>query len=389
MAKTTNDFELAEESGGGKLFNTGDDKIQVLQLQGSWHEMGQQYGAFAQGKLQPLWDSQVQPVLDKKWMSEEDALDLFGHRVYATASQRIKDLYRGVADGLGWPVEKVVLLDQSAQMGMFQGKLHAFAGCSSLCSWGDATKDGNTYTGRNMDWGKAFLEFPVFYTVYNPTDGSNGIANLNWAGWLWAMSAVNDKGVYADIHDGTSMGGLVVSLDRPSFPAAVLDYLAECDTSEALGMRFNAAKTDVCFIWTVADKSGNCFSYESTLFDNRRRNAEGSNLAVVNSFLNPDWGFYTRDTVSNSLTRYKNLMARAAEAHGQIDADKTMDIFDLPLFNEDGTFKKNGGATKPTQLDADLTDHQIVTNLGTLDTWVKIPLQTEWRHVDLKALFTA
>jgi hypothetical protein len=185
------------------------------------------------------------------------------------------------------------------------------------------------------------------------------------------------------------MGGLVVSLDRPSFPAAVLDYLAECDTSEALSMRFNAAKTDVCFIWTVADKSGNCFSYETTLFDNRRRNPEGSNLAVVNSFLNPDWGFYTRDTVSNSLTRYKNLMARAAEARGQIDADKTMDIFDLPLFNEDGTFKKNGGATKPTQLDADLTDHQIVTNLSTLDTWVKIPLQTEWRHVDLKALFTS
>ena len=41
---TTNELKLIKESGSGKMFNSGDDVIQVLQLQGSWREMGQQYG---------------------------------------------------------------------------------------------------------------------------------------------------------------------------------------------------------------------------------------------------------------------------------------------------------------------------------------------------------
>jgi len=42
---TTTGLNLIKESGSGKMFDTGDDKIRVLQLQGSWFEMGQQYGS--------------------------------------------------------------------------------------------------------------------------------------------------------------------------------------------------------------------------------------------------------------------------------------------------------------------------------------------------------
>ncbi len=52
------------------------------------------------------------------------------------------------------------------------------------------------------------------------------------------------------------------------------------------------------------------------------------------------------------------------------------------------TFRNDGGVTKPTKQDADVTDHQIVTSPSDLEVWIKIPLQTEWRHVDLKKLFT-
>jgi len=44
-ADTTDELKLVNEVSGGKMFNTGDDTIQVLQLKGSWFEMGQQYGA--------------------------------------------------------------------------------------------------------------------------------------------------------------------------------------------------------------------------------------------------------------------------------------------------------------------------------------------------------
>jgi hypothetical protein len=111
-------------------------------------------------------------------------------------------------------------------------------------------------------------------------------------------------------------------------------------------------------------------------------------FVTVNTHLNPDWGLQARETLSNSLRRFKNLTDRGNEAAGQIDAAKLREIFDLRLFNEDGTFKENGGATKPSLQDADLTNYTMVSDLSTLEVWLNIPpLKSGWRHVDLRPLF--
>jgi hypothetical protein len=368
---TTDELNFVAESGAGQLYDTGDDSIYVCRLSGDWYEMGRQYGTFANDKVQPLWDLSVKPTLDKGWMTEADALATFGTRVFEASSTRRQAFYRGVAEGLGWPVDKTVLLDQSAIMGFYQSKLHSFSGCTSLSAWGEAAKDGHVITGRNLDWGEPFCEFPLFFAVYRPTDGSNAVANINWAGWSWAESILNDKGVYTDMHDGTSMGGQVVSVERSSLANSMFDWMLDSASARAIGYRFNSTRTDVPFIWGIAD-------------------ASGSTLCVCNSFMNPDWGLHKRDTVSHSLERYKNLSDRAAESLGEFDAAKMMEIFDLRLFNEDGTFKKDGGATKPTKQDADLTNYQIVTDLNEQQVWLKIPQagKGDWRHVDLKAMFT-
>src|SRR5210317_1577409 len=95
---TSNELKLIKKSGAGKMFNTGDDVIQVLQLQGSWREMGRQYGAFAKDGMQHLWDAIVQPYLDKGWTTLTDAEQLFGRRTFDTSSHRMKEMIRGIAD---------------------------------------------------------------------------------------------------------------------------------------------------------------------------------------------------------------------------------------------------------------------------------------------------
>jgi len=45
------------------MFNTGDDVIQVLQLQGSWFEMGQQYGTLTTKGMQQVWNTIIQPQI--------------------------------------------------------------------------------------------------------------------------------------------------------------------------------------------------------------------------------------------------------------------------------------------------------------------------------------
>jgi hypothetical protein len=385
----TNELSQIKESGKGKMFNTGDDVIQVLQLQGSWFEMGQQYGTFARDGMQQVWDATVQPYIDKEWITLSDAQALFGRRTFDASSLRMKELCRGIADSTGWSTDKVSLLNQSVMMSIYQAKLHSFAGCSSIYAWGDATPHGGMITARNLDWSDSFLPFPLYLTVWNPTDGSNALANLMWPGMLFVASAVNNKGMYADLHDGTSMGGNIVYIERASFVNAVFDMMAECDHAEAVSTRMNSQRNDVSWIWGVADSTPHAFSFECPNWDNRRRNPEGDTLTVVNTYMNADWGIHKRETLSNSLKRFDNLNARLAESHGKIDANKAMDIFDILMFNDDGTFKENGGATKPVLFDADITVHQIVTDLTELKVWLKIPQKTDWRQVDLGELFTS
>ncbi|GAL15660.1 hypothetical protein JCM19233_6682 [Vibrio astriarenae] len=63
-------------------------------------------------------------------------------------------------------------------------------------------------------------------------------------------------------------------------------------------------------------------------------------------------------------------------------------IFDLPLYNEDGTFKENGGVTKPTNQDVDLTNYQVVTDLKEMNFSIKLPaLGENWVTVDLNKMF--
>ena len=78
---TTSTLNLKAESGNGKFYDTGDDKICVLQLKGGWQEMGQQYGTLAKKDMEAMWDLTVQPFLDKKWITEKEALQLWGKRV--------------------------------------------------------------------------------------------------------------------------------------------------------------------------------------------------------------------------------------------------------------------------------------------------------------------
>lgn len=128
----------------------------------------------------------------------------------------------------------------------------------------------------------------------------------------------------------------------------------------------------------------------SSLGGNRLRAADGDCLAVVNTFLCPDWGLGQRETVSNSLRRLANMTARLAENKGKIDAGVTRKLMDLRLFNEDGSFAENGGCTKPTKQDADLTTHQMVTDVENRAVWLKVPVPAhfaDWTEIDLNALW--
>jgi hypothetical protein len=204
------------------------------------------------------------------------------------------------------------------------------------------------------------------------------------------FSALNEQGVYLDVHDGSSMGGSVVYEERPSILNSLADMMAEVSSLAALVKRLNGVNNSASLILSLADETAGGSMECSSLAGNRFRRSEGESLVVVNTFLEPDWGLGRRETVSNSLHRFDNMTARLAENEGRINAEVTRDLMDLPLFDADGKFMVNGGCTKPTKVDVDSTVYQVVTDVKRRQIWLKVPAPSafaDWTHVDLTELW--
>ena len=384
---TTSTFRLKAKSGNGKLYEVNSFLIPVLT--GSSREMGTQYGALMRDEMQKAWDLLIAPGLDSGAMSKHDA-EFVSDRAYTTCSTRTRTWYEGVAEGSGWSVTNVCLLDHIMEYGIYQSKIHSFAGCTTIFSWGEHSSDGNMYIGRNQDWNETFCKFAQVLTVRRPTDGSYKMATMGWPGMYCALTAVNEHGAYIDVHDGTSMGGSVVAEIRPSILNLLTDIISEAASKDAIVARLNGVNISTSLILSVGDETSAASVECSSLAGNRLRPAEGESYVVVNSFLDDSWGLGKRETVSNSLRRFRNMTDRLAENVGKVDAQVTRDLMDLSLFNEDGSFAENGGSTKPTKQDADLTNYQMVTDVSARKIWIKIPVPNyfaDWTEVDLKELW--
>lgn len=274
--------------------------------------------------------------------------------------------------------------------GMYESKLHSFSGCTSGLSWGKDSIDGNMYTARNMDWAESFLPLPVTLLVKKPKGGDLKSATVSWPGMVAAFTSFNEKGVYFDLHDETSMGGQVIAVNRTSTLNVLVDLLSESNSLDSLLAKINSNLATVSHIMTVADEKRAASVERSSLGGNRYRTEQGDSIAVVNTFLSPDWGIGVRETLSHSLQRYKNIEYHLDKHKGKVDDQVLRDIFDLRLFNEDGTLKKNGGPTKPTCQDVDLTNYQAVCDIKKRKIWMKIPVPgyfIDWTEVDVEELW--
>ena len=149
---TDSTMKQVEAEGEGKMFLLDEtSRTYVVQLSGSWHELVRQYGVFCKRtKATDQLNATLVAEMKKKLPKDTIEID-FCQSKFDAASLRYRQLMTGVAAGLECPLLDALTADMSGAMGIYQGKLHAFAGCTTLTAWGEATGAG-TVTGRNMDW---------------------------------------------------------------------------------------------------------------------------------------------------------------------------------------------------------------------------------------------
>jgi hypothetical protein len=384
-------MKLISTHGAGELYEK--NKFLIPVLRGSQFEMGEQYGTMMLEPMETAYNVLVTPAI-KKGALDDTSIGKWTERIYTTASLRYRQFYDGVVKGTGWPLEKVAMLDNLMEFSIFEAKtMDSFAGCTTIMSWGESSIDGNMYIGRNQDWSESFVQFPQVLTVRIPNDGSIKYACMGWPGILFPLTAVNEHGCYMDIHDGTSMGGSVVALERIPLTSLLSDLMAESASLKAMTHRITTYIPSTSIILSLADENGAESIECSALAGTRLRKATSDALVVVNTFLSDAWDIGPRDSATKSYSvRYPNMQRHLENNRGKIDLQKTLDLMDLKMYAADDSVLPwpEGGCTKPINQDEDVTVYQVTTNLKQRKMWLKVPVPSafaDWTEIDLNEIW--
>lgn len=248
--------------------------------------------------------------------------------------------------------------------------------CSTAMAW-DSYTDGKMVIGRNYDYSDIFSQLyeDVAVTIYHPSDGALTTATIGYTGEIYAVNAINEKGIFLELNNGRP--SIDMKPDNRVTGTTELFYLMfEADELDDMEWFFNTTNCSSSYIINVAD-SEKALSYEWCPIGVKHGEdaLEEGLLVSTNYYLNPDWEFpIPSDEASwQGITRRNNLISLCEENKGKIDENCMMDIIETSV--------DDGGAM------SDLTVFQLVVIPGTFTIWVRVvdSPNAEWTQIDLSA----
>ena len=353
---------------GGLLHQIG--YLKVLELHGSYREMGRQYGFLLRDDLNQIYNN-MSHDFGKSGAPSRDHLLAFGNRSFQLYPQRYKETILGMAETSGLGLDDLLIIN------CLQIYLISAQGCSALAAWGNYTPNGSLVFGRNYDWSDRMRQY-IVVVVFNPDDGSIPVADVHYAGSIYLNTGMNQRGIFLETNGDTSES--IFTIDTVTTPILLLTFLEDSASLKEIDGRIRSARpSDGCII-NVADKR-EARSYEWTPFDLKRGPLDKDDLLVsTNHFQNPEWGFESpvpgiNDPI-HTEERRRNLISLAEIHKGNLTPDVMMDIMSRPM--------TKGG---PLQTKVLPTSYQVVAVPEDLKIWVRIPGVQDWTEVDLNHLF--
>jgi len=346
----------------GKLYRI--DKLLIVQLSGSYREMGRQEGYLLNQQIHDYYNcSVINYFIQEKNMSHErlalDSMDRFNHY-----PKRFREILLGISETSGLSLENLTILSRVP---------YITAGCSAVFAWKDYSRDGSTVAGRNLDFYSTTNDF-INYTIvciYNPTDGSHSVASVCRLTQLEIHTGMNDQGIFLEANDGSSSGGNIYFPSRITY---IGSFLFDFSTLEQLDAAVQSSRIDWATLLNVANER-EARSYEWATFDLKRAiPSRDGFLASTNHFVNPDWGMALPDgDPNNTSLRRSNLLGLGEKYRGKFDAKMMMNVLDTDI--------ENGGPS------GDFTRLKVVAIPSERELWVKVPKYQNWTRIDLKSLF--
>ena len=363
-AITPADSDLSFENGSRVQVNN----LSIVNLHGTWYEMGRQYGALLPNELANVAALCEDVIAAGEYNAAKAESILSNQRVQMPYT--IREFFRGMEETSGLTMNQ---LECANAVERIAGLPH----CSFAATWDDYAA-GDLVLGRNYDYGEVFqlLDHEVVITVFHPADGALPAATIGYSGEIYAVNGMNEAGIFMELNNGTFSSKLKSPNLRITGTTQLLSMLFEADSLELMDMYFNSTLNSSAYIINAAD-SETVHSYEwCTLGVQRGDGAEMDGVfASTNHYVSTGWGFDAPDEEASLQTsqRRANLLALCEANKGAITPEVMMDIIATRL--------EDGGAAN------DLTVYQIVAVPATRTLWLKMVEQTEWTAFDLGAFF--
>ncbi|ABN07490.1 peptidase C45, acyl-coenzyme A:6-aminopenicillanic acid acyl-transferase [Methanocorpusculum labreanum Z] len=342
----------------------------MILLEGSYREMGRQYGGLMKTELLSEYAMLTKTLEDRGY-----SLDYL--RWYASAGtqfqpERMKEITRGMAETTGLSEADLSILYYGPAL-----YISMPAGCSYLAVWDTYTTDGSVVLSRNWDLPDLLDPFNPYYVlaVCRPTDGSNGVATFGPAGSR-PETLMNSAGLFiADDNSGLAPVG---QDDRPDLISEFFRLMLDYSDLDGLKTGVLTTRPDVAWIVDVGGPDG-AYVFEVGLNETKVRIGDGV-VAAANHFVDPSWDL-TTPPGEHSLTRYANLLSQAEAAKGSIDAEEMMQIRDVLMTDDGATFRHSELFGYPYS-----SNHQVVFVPATRTLWMKV-IDLDWQKVELAPLF--
>lgn len=355
--------------GQGRLYRAG--PVNVVRLQGTYREMGRQYGRLLSSEMQAFYRLAIEEVSIGQQNRDPEGIRALAARLYARTPGRYKEIIDGMAETSGLGRDKQIILNAAEWIHFL---VPATKQCSGLAVWGEYTGFRPLLFGRNNDDAAFLKAFAPYLTVVvlDPQDGSIPMAIVNYLGVVYAPNGMSAAGVFLELNAGNAMG---LFPDRISIFTTLVSFLQDYRSVDELEPAFKSIKPELSSIVNVVDP-GTGASYECSPAEARRRGPDKPGvMASSNHFVDPGWGIPEPDDATNGLTvtRRNNLLALAEAAKGHINVARMKEIMETTI--------PAGGAT-----DAAGTIYQIIAEPESLTMWLRAPDNYEWQRVKLANL---
>lgn len=340
------------------------DSIIVVDLSGTWFEMGRQYGALMKNELDEVL-LVIDTVVEANSGNASNAQQIVATQVQQTP-WRISQFFEGAAETSGFTVEQLQYANAIERIG-------GLPKCSVAITWGDYAED-NLIIGRNYDYSEALalLKDDIAVTVYHPADGALATATIGYAGEIYAVNGLNEKGLFLELNNGKPSANIKSPNARVTGTTMLFEILFEADTLDDMDLFFNTVNCSSSYIINVADTK-EARSYEWCPIGVKRGAAdlpEGL-LVSTNYYVNSEWLFSKPSDQASweGLTRRNNLITLCEAEKGKMTEEKMMRIIETPI--------EEGGAENH------LTVYQLVVVPGTMTLWMRVIGGSDWTPIDM------